>query len=107
LIVAARTPLDITAEFVKIVWFQAVNGLNILTPRAAVIDVIGYLNEIALETLKVNNESQSLSDESLTSTQTFIKYSAALACFAYNCPLKSIAELGIVPYVVDHVTNTS
>ncbi|KAL7315393.1 hypothetical protein PS15m_004620 [Mucor circinelloides] len=105
LIVAARTPLDITAEFVKIVWFQAVNGLNMPTPRAAVIDVIGYLNEIGLETLKMNNESQFLSDESLTSAQTFVKYSAALACFAYNCPLKNIAELGIAPHVGDHATN--
>lgn len=75
------------------------------TPRAAVIDVIGYLNEIALDTLKMNNESQSLSDASLTSAQTFIKYSAALACFAYNCPLKNIAELGIVPHVGNHAIN--
>ncbi|KAL9542636.1 hypothetical protein MBANPS3_008515 [Mucor bainieri] len=99
LMVAARTPLDMTAEFVKMVWFQAVHGLNMPTPRAAVIDIIGYLNEIALDTLQVNNESQALSDQSLTSAQTFIKYSAALACFAYHCPLKHIVELGIVPRV--------
>jgi hypothetical protein len=107
LIVAARTSLNITAEFVKIVWFQAVNILNVPTPRAAVIDIIGYLNEIALDTLNVNNESQTLSDESLASAQTFIKYSAALACYAYSCPLEIINELGIVPYIGDHVANIS
>ncbi|KAK4518369.1 uncharacterized protein ATC70_001722 [Mucor velutinosus] len=107
LMVAARTPLDITAEFVKILWFQAVHGLNMPTPRAAVIDIIGYLNEIALDTLQVNNESQLLSDQSLTSAQTFIKYSAALACFAYNCPLKHIVELGIVPHVGDRAISNA
>lgn len=105
LIVAARTPLDITAEFVKIVWFQAVNITSTPTPRAVVLDVIGYLNEIALDTLTVNNQSQSLSDESLSSAQTLIKYSAALACYAYSCPIRDISDLGIVPYVGDHATN--
>jgi hypothetical protein len=103
LIVAARTPLSITAEFFKLVWFQAVNILNVASPRGAVIDVIGYLNEISLETLNEYNENQALSDESLTSAQTFIKYSAALACYAYSCPLDNINELGIVPHIGDHV----
>lgn len=105
LIVAARTPLNNTAEFVKIVWFQAVNILNVPTPRTAVIDVIGYLNEITLDTLNDTNENQTLSDEDLISAQTFIKYSAALACYAYSCPLQNINELGIVSHIGDHVAN--
>ncbi|KAI9478247.1 MAG: hypothetical protein EXX96DRAFT_241867 [Benjaminiella poitrasii] len=105
LIVVVRTPLDITAEFVKAIWFQAVHNTHTPTPHATVIDVIGYLNEIALDTLKVNNESQSLSDASLSSSQTFIKYSAALACYAYGCSLKNIEELDIVPHTGKQTTN--
>ncbi|KAI7905964.1 uncharacterized protein BX663DRAFT_247120 [Cokeromyces recurvatus] len=105
LIVVARTPLDITAEFVKAIWFQAVNNIHIPTSRATVIDIIGYLNEIALDTLKLNNESQTLSDASLLSAQTFIKYSAALACYAFECPQQNIEELGIVPYSGNHIIN--
>lgn len=107
LLVAARTPLHITAEFIKLVWFQAVNITNIATPRGAVIDVIGYLNEISMETLHGYNENQALSDESLTSAQTFIKYSAALACYAYSCPLDNINELGIVPHTGDHISQAT
>lgn len=101
---AAQSPLSIIAEFVKLVWFQAVNILNVASPRASLIDIIGYLNEISLDKLNAYNENQALSDENLTSAQTFIKYSAALACYAYSCPLDNINELGIVPYTGDHVS---
>jgi hypothetical protein len=104
---AARTPLDVSAEFVKIVWFQVVNILNVPTPRASVIDIIGYLNEIALDTLTTNNENDDLSDQSLLSSQTFIRYSAALACYAYGCPLSDINELNLAPHIGDHVSHIS
>lgn len=69
------------------------------------MDIIGYLNEIVLDTLTGSNESQSLSDQSLSSAQVFIRYSAALACFAYGCALKHISKIGIVPYIGDHASN--
>lgn len=75
------------------------------TSRASVLDIVGYLNEISMDTLAMNNESQNLSDESLSSAQCLIKYSAALACYAYSCPTRDISELGIVPYVREHTVN--
>lgn len=107
LIIAARSPIKIITAFVKIVWFQAVNILNTATPRAAVVDIIGYLNETSLDTLSAFNQNQKLSDENLSNVQMFVKYSAALACYAYNCPLETISELDIVPYMGDHVANLS
>ncbi|KAI8139160.1 hypothetical protein BJV82DRAFT_275633 [Fennellomyces sp. T-0311] len=102
-LVLARASICTTAKFVELLWFQAVNVLNVSTSRAVIIDVIGYLNEIALESLRSKENDQDLSMERLASAQAFIKYSAALACFAYNCPLGNIAELDIVPYFGDHV----
>lgn len=105
LIVAARSPLETVAEFIKIVWFQAINIPNVPLPPTTVADVIGYLNEITVDTLSVTNESQSISDQTMYNTHEFIRYSVALACFAYGCPLKHISDLGIVPYVGDHAYN--
>jgi hypothetical protein len=105
LIVADGVPVDTIAEFIKIVWFQAINIPNVPISPTVIVDVIGYLNETALDTLAANNENQSLSDQNLSIAQEFIRYSAALACLAYGCPLKHIFELGIVPYVGDHAYN--
>ncbi|ORY98687.1 hypothetical protein BCR43DRAFT_436798 [Syncephalastrum racemosum] len=107
LLVEAQASIQITAEFLKLVWFQTVNVLNVTTSRAIIIDVIGYLNETALDSLRAKNDIQDLSPERLASAQMLIRYSAALACFAYNCPLSNITELDIVPYFGDHVAQLS
>ncbi|KAI9498425.1 hypothetical protein BDB00DRAFT_448176 [Zychaea mexicana] len=102
-LVLARASITTTAKFVELLWFQSVNILNVSTSRAVIIDAVGYLNEIALDSLHAKENDQDLSMERLASAQKFIKYSAALTCFAYNCPLGNIAELDIVPYFGDHV----
>ncbi|KAI8967150.1 hypothetical protein BDF20DRAFT_908514 [Mycotypha africana] len=106
LMVAAQSPLDLIAEFVKMMWFQVVNLMNVVTPRSTVIDVVSYLNETALMTVKESNENQNLSDESLLTAQKFVKYSAALTCYAFGCPLKHVFDMGIVPLVVNQSGNT-
>lgn len=107
LIVTASMPLDIVAEFLKVIWFQVVNVLNVPSPRMAVADIVGYLNEAVLDDLGALNGNQSISDNSLSSAQAFVKYSTALACYAFGCPLENIWEIEIVPHVGDHVANIS
>ncbi|KAI9029113.1 hypothetical protein CLU79DRAFT_736311 [Phycomyces nitens] len=97
--VAIRT----LAEFLKLVWFQAVNVLKVSTSRAAIIDIVGYINEKTSGSLFSINENQNLPIERLASTQKFVKYSVVLTCYAYNCPLANITELDVVPYFGDHV----
>ncbi|KAI9303279.1 hypothetical protein BJ944DRAFT_165716 [Cunninghamella echinulata] len=97
-LVQAQASIATTTEFIKLIWFQVSNNLNVAIPHTSIIDIISYLNESALESLKLKNQSEDLSVERLTSAQTFIKYSAALMCFAYGCPLINIAELNIVPF---------
>lgn len=41
------------------------------------------------------------------SVQKFIRYSAALTCFSYNCPLANITNLDLVPYFGDHIAQLS
>ena len=106
-IVTGGAPLNILADFVKAVWFQAVNVLNVPTTRGDVLEIIGYLNEVTLDTLGMMNESDTISDDMLTSAQSFVKYSAALICYAYSCPLSTISDLGIVTYIGDHVGRIS
>lgn len=65
LLVEAQASIRITAEFLKLVWFQTVNILNVTTSRAIIIDVIGYLNETALDSLRAKNDIQDLSPERL------------------------------------------
>ncbi|CAO3615313.1 unnamed protein product [Cunninghamella echinulata] len=97
-LVQAQASIATTTEFIKLIWFQVSNNLNTAIPHTSIIDIISYLNESALESLKLKNQSEDLSIERLTSAQTFIKYSAVLICFAYGCPLINIAELDIVPF---------
>ncbi|CAO3591912.1 unnamed protein product [Absidia cylindrospora] len=105
-LVEAQASISTTAEFIKLIWFQVVNGLNVVTSHAVIIDVIGYLNETALESLKSKNQSESLSAKRLLSAQTFIRYSAALTCYAYNCPLSNISDFDIVPYFTDNISHS-
>lgn len=105
--VTANVPLDIVAEFLKVIWFQIVNILNVPSPRTAIADIVGYLNEAVLDNLSALNGDQNISDNSLRSAQEFVKYSTALACYAFGCPLENISEIGIVPHVGDHVANIS
>lgn len=65
LLVASQVPIDVMAEFTKLLWFQAVNILNINVSRAGIIDVIGYLNEIALDTLHAKGDKYSYTAEEL------------------------------------------
>lgn len=65
LLIASQVPLYIIAEFTKLLWFQAVNILNINVSRAAIIDVIGYLNEMALEALQSKGNEYSYTAEEL------------------------------------------
>ncbi|KAI9311467.1 hypothetical protein BX666DRAFT_929792 [Dichotomocladium elegans] len=106
-LVTAKASIRITAEFIKLLWFQAVNVLNVFVSRAVIIDVIGYLNEIALQSLRMKENSQHLLVEELKDSQAFIKYSVVLTCFAYNCPLSNITDLNIVPYFGDHIAQLS
>jgi hypothetical protein len=99
--------MDTIAEFVKIIWFQAVNLLNVPSPRGVVLEMINYLNESTIDTLSRINENEDISDDYLVSAQAFIKYSVALACYAYGCPLENISEIDIVPYIGEHVTSIS
>ncbi|KAL0078372.1 hypothetical protein J3Q64DRAFT_1872237, partial [Phycomyces blakesleeanus] len=103
LLIAAGASIRTLAEFLKLVWFQAVNVLKITTSRAAIIDIVGYINEKTSGSLFSLNETPNLPTERLASTQKFVKYSVVLTCFAYNCPLANITELDIVPYFGDHV----
>lgn len=107
LIVTANMPLDIVAEFLKVIWFQIVNVLNVPSPRTAIADIVGYLNEAVLDNLSALNGNQNISDNSLRGAQEFVKYSSALSCYAFGCPLENISEIGIVPHVGDHVANIS
>lgn len=106
-IIVANAPMHVLAEFVKIIWFQVVNLLNVPSPRGVVLDIISYLNESTIEMLGNKNENEEFSDDYLTSAQAFIKYSAALACYAYSCPLENISEIDIVPYIGQHVNKIS
>ncbi|KAG0186217.1 hypothetical protein DFQ28_008166 [Apophysomyces sp. BC1034] len=103
LLVAARATIATIADFTKLIWFQAVNVLNVITAHTVVVDIIGYLNESVLDWLQSHIDTQELSADYIASIGRFIKYSAVLACFAYNCPLSNITELDIVPYFGDHV----
>ncbi|KAI8366708.1 uncharacterized protein BYT42DRAFT_540161 [Radiomyces spectabilis] len=107
LLVSNRVSIRTTAEFLKLLWYQAVNVLNVPTPRVVIIDIISYLNETALESFKSKNEAHELTLERLWSAQLFIKYSAALTCYAFNCPLSNITELDLVPYFGDHIARLS
>ena len=64
-LVEAQATIEMNAQFIKLLWFQAVNILNVHLSRAVVIDVVGYLNEIMLDELKRMNEDQHLSLEEL------------------------------------------
>ena len=60
-LVLARASLSMIANFVELLWYQTVNVLNVSTSRAVIIDVVGYLNEIALESLRDKENDQDLS----------------------------------------------
>ncbi|KAF7724279.1 hypothetical protein EC973_001180 [Apophysomyces ossiformis] len=107
LLVASKASIETIADFTKLIWYQAVNVLNVVTAHTAIVDIIGYLNESVLESLPLDDQDQVLSANQITGMQRFIKYSAVLACFAYNCPLSNITELDIVPYFGDHVAQLS
>lgn len=63
--VDAQATIQMNAQFVKLLWFQAVNILNVHLSRAVIIDVVGYLNEIMLDELKRMNQDQHLSIDEL------------------------------------------
>ncbi|KAI7862227.1 hypothetical protein BDF14DRAFT_1858334 [Spinellus fusiger] len=106
-LVSAAVPVKTRAEFIKLIWFQAVNVLKTPTFRSDVLETVDYINRETVDLLYSDNESKNLSDEDLSSAQTFIKYSLVLACFVFNCPLTNITELDIVPYFGDHVARAS
>jgi len=100
-----NSPLSLQVELLKCLWYQAVKGLGIITSRSDVRDVVGYLNECAMPSLQNVASQPDTSDYELQTAQNFIKYSAALTCFAYKCPMSNVLELQIVPYVNKHVPN--
>lgn len=64
-LVDAQATIQMNAQFVKLLWFQTVNILNVHLSRAVIIDVVGYLNEIMLDELKRMNQDQHLSIDEL------------------------------------------
>ncbi|KAI8080756.1 uncharacterized protein B0P05DRAFT_469094 [Gilbertella persicaria] len=106
-LVSVQLPLDIMVSFVEIVWYQVVHIPLFATQRAAIAEIVGYLNQSNADILASMNDNSSLPDESLIHVQDFVKYSAALACFAYGCSPNEVIEAGIVPYVGDHASKAS
>ncbi|KAI8582823.1 hypothetical protein K450DRAFT_224983 [Umbelopsis ramanniana AG] len=99
----AHAPLSLQVDMLKCMWYQSIKGLSIVTSRSAIRDVVGYLNECAIPSLQQMAQQHDITNDDLQNAQDFIKYSAALTCFAYKCPMSNVVELQIVPYVNQHV----
>ncbi|KAI9288580.1 hypothetical protein BC943DRAFT_272895 [Umbelopsis sp. AD052] len=99
----AHAPLSLQVDMLKCIWYQCIKGLNTVTSRSSIRDVVGYLNECALPGLQQMAQQHDITNDDLQNAQDFIKYSAALTCFAYKCPMSNVVELQIVPYVNQHV----
>ncbi|KAI8368648.1 hypothetical protein EDC96DRAFT_133631 [Choanephora cucurbitarum] len=107
LLIESKVSLKTIVEFVKIVWFQVVHVNAFAARRAVIADIVGYLSESISETLESFNNDQDLSDESLIDAQSFVKYCAALVCFAYGCSTEEIIKATLVPFTGDHTIKAS
>ncbi|KAI8378600.1 hypothetical protein BD560DRAFT_453435 [Blakeslea trispora] len=106
LLIEANVPLDRIVEFVKIIWFQVVYVNAFSSRRAIIADIVGHLTEATSGVLASLDGSQNLSDDELIQTQSFVKYCAALICFAYGCSVDEIVKATIVSFTREHATKT-
>ncbi|RIA95682.1 hypothetical protein C1645_872613 [Glomus cerebriforme] len=79
--------------FMKVMWYQVMNGLGHLLVRGNIQSIVSDINEAASEMIKKINEEGYGAE--IASARTFVKVTTALALYSYNCPLEMIYNIGI------------
>ncbi|RUP45188.1 hypothetical protein BC936DRAFT_148508, partial [Jimgerdemannia flammicorona] len=69
-LVAAHAPLDKLATFARLMWYQVAAGLGTVTPRSAVAEIIGNLNQANAEVLRQIDANQIAREEHIKQRRT-------------------------------------